>query len=226
VKVFTDFQQYTPEWWAVRRGVPTASEISRIITPTGALSKSDTSHGYICQLIADRLRSDYGNFEDEKEYVSAAMKNGTLMEASAIDYYEARRDASISRVAFCLDDAGRFGCSPDALVGEDGGLESKSPTAKVQIKRLLCGELPPEYRQQVHSSLVITGRDWWDFMSYHPDLPTLLLRVTPNAYTDLVREAMDGFWEMYEEMWAKVSALLPAPVATTPGPFDDIPPMF
>jgi hypothetical protein len=210
VKIFRDFKQYEPEWWAVRRGVPTASELHRIITPLGVLSKSETSHGYLCQLLGDRLRSDYGGNEDENNYVSAAMKNGTLMEPEAIDYYEARRDAKIDRVAFCLDDAGQYGCSPDALVGDDGGLESKSPTAKVQVERLLCGELPPEHRQQVHGSLVITGRKWWDFMSYHRDLPTLLVRVYPDKYTDLIRKAMAEFWTRYQEAVQRLAAMLPA----------------
>jgi hypothetical protein len=26
----------------------------------------------------------------------------------------------------------------------------------------------------------ITGRDWWDFMSYHPEMPHLLVRARRN----------------------------------------------
>ena len=53
-----DFAQYSPEWWNVRRGIPTASEFDRILTPaTGKPSKS--ADGYACQLIGERLSTEY-----------------------------------------------------------------------------------------------------------------------------------------------------------------------
>lgn len=195
-----DFEQYSMQWWAIRRGVPTASMFGKIITPAkGELSKQ--ADDYIHQLIADQYDPEYGEVED---YVSAAMRNGTQMEPEARRFYEFERDCTVDEVGFCIDDDGRFGCSPDGLVGGDGGLELKSPLAKTHIAYLIADELPDAYKPQVHGSLVVTGREWWDFMSYVPGFPPLLIRVEPDEYTEKVRKALDDFWPRYQEALEKV----------------------
>lgn len=199
-----DCDQYSPSWWEVRRGIPTASCASDIITPAkGDLSKS--ADKYICQLLADRYDPAYGQVDD---YVSAAMKNGTLMEPEARRFYEFDMDVEVRQVGFCLTDDGRAGCSPDGLVGDDGGCEIKSPTHKVHVGYLLDGGMPVEYRPQVHWSLVVTGRKWWDFWSYAPGLPPLRVRVEPDDYTDKVREAMTTFCDRLAEQAARLEAMV------------------
>lgn len=216
MKRFT-FAQYSPEWWTVRRGVPTASEFGNILTPkTGKPSAS--AHPYICQLIGDRLRDDYGQ---EDEYVSAAMKNGTLMEPEARDFYQFHTGRKVEQVGFCLTDDGRFGCSPDAM-----GLELKCPLAKTHVGYLLAGELPDEYRPQVHGSMIVTGEDSWDFMSYCPGLPPFIITVERDNYTAVLADALEAFWAMYQAAWGKVSTMLPEPVAVAANPDDELPPLF
>jgi hypothetical protein len=203
-----DFPQYSPEWWDARCGVPTASEFSRIVTPAkGDYSKG--AEGYIAELIAEQADPHYGEVET---YVSAAMRNGTMMEPEARRFYEFERGADVEEVGFCLTDDGRFGCSPDGLVGDDGGLELKSPEHKTHVKYLLSGEVPTEYKPQVHAQLIITGREWCDFMSYARGLPPLLVRVEPDDYTAKVRAAMDTFWGEYQEALGKIRALGGLPV--------------
>ncbi len=80
------------------------------------------------------------------------------MEAEAVAWYELQRDVTVQRVGFVLRDNEKVGASPDGLVGEDGGLELKCPLPKTQVARLLDGELPAEYRPQVHGALLVTGR--------------------------------------------------------------------
>ena len=64
------------------------------------------------------------------------------------------------------------GCSPDGLVGEDGGIEGKCPNPATHPSYLELVDTPPsEYRWQVQGSMLVTGRPWWDFVSYHPDFP-------------------------------------------------------
>jgi hypothetical protein len=41
----------------------------------------------------------------------------------------------------------------------------------VQLDTILSGGYPPEHKAQVQGSLWITGRKWWDFCSYSPDMP-------------------------------------------------------
>lgn len=189
-----DMPQYTPEWFAVRRGVPTCSNFSKIITPAkGEMSKS--AIGYAFELVAQAVDPAYGAQDD---YVSAAMKNGTIMEPEARRFYEFDADATVEPVGFCLTDDGRFGGSPDGLVGADGCLELKSPEPKTQVAYLYRGGLPDEYKPQVHGHIIITGRKWCDFVSYARGLPPLRVRVEPNEYTDALRACLDEFWTIYQ----------------------------
>lgn len=194
-------KQYDQRWWEVRRGVPTASEFGNIIMPKRA-EYSTASAGYACELVAEKYDSFYGMHEG---YVSAAMRNGTAMEPYVRKFYEFHRDCGVTEVGFCMSDDGRFGCSPDGLVGEDGGTEIKSPKLSTQIKYLAAGVLPAEYRPQVHASLWITGREWWDFLSYAPGLPELLIRVTPDDYTKKLAECAERFWDEYQALTKKIA---------------------
>ncbi len=195
-------KQYSAEWWRARRGVPSSSEASRIITPKKA-ELSGQVDGYACDLIAEKFDAYYGQHED---YISSAMKNGTLKEPESRRYYEFERDATVTEVGFITTDDGRFGCSPDSLVGDDGGLELKNPAVSTHVKYLVDGGLPATYRPQVHWCLVVTGRKWWDFCSYSAGLPPVLVRVTPDEYTDKLRECMEAFWIRYQQLLEKVMA--------------------
>lgn len=192
-----DFAQYSPQWWSARRGIPTASEFDRILTAsTGKLSKS--ADGYACQLIGEKLSAEYPL--TTMNPATAAMERGTALESAARSWYCVYHGAEVREVGFCLSGCGRFGCSPDGLIGEDGGLEIKCPLPQTQVSWLLSGDLPADYRAQVHGSLIVTGRQWWDFVSYCPGLPELVIRVEPDDYTEKLREALEGFHARYKEL--------------------------
>jgi hypothetical protein len=75
----------------------------------------------------------------------------------------------------------------------------KCPELKTHAQYLAENRLPPEYRAQVHGCLIVTGRKWWDFLSYAPGLKPLLLRVEPDHYTQRLREALEEFWLRFIE---------------------------
>jgi hypothetical protein len=194
-----DCKQGTLEWLQARRGIPTASQFDRILTPK-TMKLSAAADDYICELIGDMLRLTPPAAEG---YLSPAVQHGIETEAEARRWYSLEADADVQQVGFVLSDDGRFGCSPDGLVGDDGGLELKCPQPKHQIKYLLAGTLPDEYRAQVHGSLIVTGRAYWSFASYCPGLPPLLLRIEPDEYTARLREALDQFHTRFQAMLAK-----------------------
>lgn len=188
-------KQYDSEWYIARRGVPTASNAKNILTPGGKPSVKGRQT-YINQLIGELYDSMYGLDEGPK---SKAMERGTQMEPEARDDYSFLHiDADIQEVGFCLDDANRFGCSPDALVDDDGVIEIKCPMIKTVIEWLRAGVLPKEHWPQVHMTLVVTGRKWLDFMAYAPGTPKLIIRVEPNEYTKKMRTEMAVFWEEFQ----------------------------
>ncbi len=110
-----------------------------------------------------------------ENYVSAAMERGKVMEDEARDLYSLMMDIEPTRVGFIKN--GIAGCSPDSLIGDDGGLEIKSAAAHIQIERLQDGVLPPEHKAQVQGGMWVCQRKWWDFVSYCPKLPPLIVRV-------------------------------------------------
>lgn len=158
------------EWIKARAGIPTASSFDRIITAGGKLSAQ--SREYMHDLAAERI---LGVSLDN--ITSEWMERGKAMEEAARDYYQFQTDADVVTGGFCLRDDRSAGCSPDGLVGDDGGVEIKCPGAGKHIGYLIGGELPAAYRCQVQGSLWVTGRAWWDFLSYNPSLPSVIVRV-------------------------------------------------
>lgn len=189
--------QCGPEWWELRKGVPTASGFDRIATSKGLPSKGRTK--YIAELIADLACLCPPYFTGQNRPVTRAMTNGTDTEPEARRYYEMEHGVDVVRVGFITNDSGTFGCSPDSLVGDDGGLELKCPQLKTQAEYLMRGVVPREYVAQVHGSLIVSGRKWWDFFSYAPGLDPLPIRVTWNEYTDKLKQAMDEFSIAYRQ---------------------------
>lgn len=195
-------EQYTPEYWAAHRGIPGASSAAKVFTATGKMS--DQAPRLIEDLIAQLYDPHYGQHDD---IATKAMRDGHAIEPHARRFYEFERNLDVEQVGFCTTDDGRFGCSPDALVGDEGGVEIKSPKHSTQVKYLLAGKVPSEYVPQIHWSLIVTGRAWWDFLSYASGLPKLLIRVEADDYTERMREAMEAFYLRYQVALADIRAL-------------------
>jgi len=189
------------EWHKARLGIPTSSEFSRIFTPTGRPSKSATSNKYACQLIAESMLG-----HPVSDYESDWMLRGKDLEERAVSYYELQTDRDTTSGGFCTTDDGKVGCSPDRLIGDDGGLEIKCPSEIIHVATLLgLEDVLVKHRLQVQGSLWVTGRSWWDFLSYHPDLPPALMRIERDeefiaALEKHVRAFCVGLEEMRERL--------------------------
>ena len=181
------FPQYSPEWVAVRSGIPTASQFGRIMTPAQR-KYSSQAREYALELLDQRHR---GYSRDA--HCSPEMQHGLDTEPEARAWYAFDTGRDVQQVGFCLSDCGRFGCSPDGLVGDDGGLEIKCPQPVTHLKYLDEGVVPTQYLPQIHGSLLVTGRAWWDFLSYCPGYPPLVLRVTPSDFTERLAELLEVF---------------------------------
>ena len=180
-----DCIQGTPEWFEVRRGIPSASNFDKIVTSKGIASKSATKYMY-------KLAGEYVSGYNEESYQNMAMIRGSELEAEARELYELIHNVEVKQVGFCLSDG--YGCSPDGLVGDDGQIEIKCPSASVHVEYLLKGVLPTTYFQQVHGSLLVTGRKWCDFVSYYPGIKPLIVRVNKNtSFTALLSNELKSF---------------------------------
>jgi len=163
-------EQGSEEWLKARLGVPSASNFSKLITMKGTLSTQ--AKAYVDALVAEAITG-----ESTYVKVTDAMQRGTELEPYARERYFYETGNSVEEVGFCLHDDYQAGASPDGLIGEDGGLEIKCPLGGTMVSYLRVGRLPSKYWQQVQGCLHITGRKWWDFMAYHPDMKPLIVRV-------------------------------------------------
>lgn len=163
-------EQGTEEWLAARLGVPSASSFGKLITPTG--KKSSTFDSYVNQLVAERITGEATPFPQ-----TDAMARGTELEPHARDFYEFMTDNEVKEVGFIKHAVMEAGCSPDGLIDEMGGLEIKCPLAHTHVETLRGGKMPTKHIPQVQGCMWITRREWWDFVSYHPSMESLIVRV-------------------------------------------------
>lgn len=163
-------EQGSPEWVAARLGIPTASQLHRIITPTG-LKFSAQQTKYMAEKLAERV---LGFPMDSAS--SGAMLRGTAMEAQAVAWYEFQNDVTTRKSGIFLSDDRNVGASVDRLVGEDGILEIKCPLAPQHIMYLM-GADEADYRLQCQGQMWLTGRQWVDRVSFFDGLPAHVLHV-------------------------------------------------
>lgn len=191
-------EQRTPEWYAARRGLPTASEFGSIITPK-KMEYAAAADTYIDCLI-DALKRPEASGE-ESWTGNRHTRRGELLEPEAAGTYAFDRDVRLTAVGLVLSDCRRFGCSPDALIAPDGMLEVKAPDGATFVRWVRenrrTGDVPMEHKAQVHGSLIVTGRAWCDFLAYCPGYDPLVIRVTPDKFTDRLREHLDRFHTEY-----------------------------
>lgn len=198
IEVF-DFEQSSPEWFAARAGIPTASEFSTVMAKGKDGGASVTRGKYLRQLAGEILTGEVA----PEGYSNAHMERGKEMEAEARSLYAFTSDADPQLVGFIRN--GRKGGSPDSLIGDVGGLEIKTAIPAVQIERLQRGGLPAEHKAQVQGNLWVSEREWWDFVSYWPKLPPLIVRVyRDETYIAQLAKAVDAFNEELDAVVASI----------------------
>jgi hypothetical protein len=182
IQIF-DMEQGGDDWFAARLGIPTASNFATVM----AKGEGKTRKSYLLKLAGEILTG-----EPAEPFTNVHMERGKVMEDEARDLYAFMKDADLHRVGFVRN--GEKGCSPDSLIGADGGLEIKTALAHIQVERLLKGELPTEHKAQVQGGMWVCEREWWDFVSYWPKLPPLIVRVKrDNGYIANLVGEIDRF---------------------------------
>src|SRR5699024_9242419 len=104
--------------------------------------------------------------------------------------------APVDEVAFMVRDfdGTQLGFSPDGLVGDAGFIESNPRTPKIHINTIMSDQVPAANLAQLHTGLLVTGRQWADNGCYSPG---------HNLWTNLVYP--DPVWKA-----AIIEALLKA----------------
>jgi hypothetical protein len=172
--LYRDVIQQSDEYDRLKLGIPTSSQFKRLITPArGKASGMWMDFAY--QLLAERCL-----MRRVDQYTSPAMDRGQIVEAEAVAWYSWETGSETEVIGFITDDQGRWGCSPDRLVGDNGLLELKCPLAKDQMRYWVTHEAHVEHRPQLQGQLLISEREWVDLVCWHPELPRVVIRVEPD----------------------------------------------
>jgi len=183
MKIHTEYAQGSLEWLVARSGIPTASEFDQILTPEFKVRTGQMPASYLAKKVAEWWQGG-----PLPGFTGLDMDFGHILEDEALPWYELECGEKVQRVAFITNDEGTIGCSPDGLIGDDGGIEVKSPEAHTHVKYLLANEVPKDYIVQVHGSMYVTGRPWWKFLSYRRRFPMLVFTLERD---DEIQESID-----------------------------------
>lgn len=200
--IILDVEQGSEAWHKARFGRPTASNFNRIITPLGKLCAKAKVDAYIYQLAAEYiLQKPCDNIQTD------FMARGTDLEKEARLNYELQTDTEVEQVGFCLTDNKQSGCSPDGLVGLDGGLEIKCLSASGHIAHLL--DLSADkYKCQIQGSLYVTEREWWDQLSYNPVMLSPIIRYErDDTFIAILDQQLGIFLEKLEACKEKLKGM-------------------
>lgn len=198
-----DVKQGSIEWLMLRASRPTASEMDNLLTPLFKIKDGEGPKTYLAKKVGEWWQN-----APLSEGNAWSMDQGTILEDEVVPWFNLEFGTKIQRVGFVTTDDGLVGCSPDGLLGDDGGVEIKCPEVHTHVKYLLNGKLPTDYTVQVHSSMHVTGRKWWKFISYRRHFPKLILHIERDEeIQDKIAEALNGFLGSFEAAKATIERL-------------------
>lgn len=172
-------EQRSPEWFAARSGLPTASKFATILAKGRKGEPSSVRMKYAMELASERITG-----VSNPAFTSKPTTWGLEQEPLAKSAYELRFGCFVEDAGFIRHPLIAAGCSPDMLVEPKGGGEVKCPyNSDIHLATILNG-MPKEHKPQVQGTLWITGREWYDFVSFDSRQPPGLQLYVERQYRD------------------------------------------
>lgn len=193
-----DCAQGSPEWFAARLGIPTASKFATVMASGKGGGESLTRAKYMRELVGERITG-----AAQEGFKNAHMERGNAMEAEARDLYAFVHDEPLTQVGFIRN--GDKGCSPDSLAGKRGLVEVKTELPDLLIETLTADRVPPRHIPQCQGNLWVAEREWLDLIVYWPKMPLFVKRIyRDEAYIAAMSKAVSIFNEELADMEATV----------------------
>ncbi len=193
-------EQRTDEWFAARRGKITASAAKYALARVGGKGRNN----YIEKLVADL--EGVPDFEQEDN--PPWFVDGIYYEAWARGWYQWKTDNVLELTGFVVhDDYSWIGCSPDALIGDQGLFETKwRKSLKTWYQGSALLENAP-VMPQTQTQMFVTGRRWCDYVNYwrsddHEKEKGMIKRIErDDAYIEnTLLPAFVGLWAEVQEL--------------------------
>jgi putative phage-type endonuclease len=201
LEVFTDVEQNSESWFALRRGLVTSSQFATVMANGRGGAPSITRRKYMLALAADRLGA-----EPPESYTNSHLERGHLLEQEAADYYSLAKSTELQKVGFVRN--GQVGSSPDRFVGSNGLVEIKTKLPYLLLECLLSGEFPAEFAKQCQGQLWVCEREWVDLVVYWPGLKPLIVRAERNERAIAeIKVAVDDFLSQLNELVERIRSI-------------------
>lgn len=199
-----ELEQGTEAWLLARCGSLGASSLG------DALARTKSGWGASRANVLARLAIERITGTPQDTYQNQAMRDGIEREPAARAAYQFERGVLVKQVGLIKHPtiAGTH-ASPDGLVGDDGMVEIKAPSAATHLETLLGAPIPQKYKYQCAWQMGCKGRKWVDFTSYHPDFPEpMQLHITRIHRDDgLISQLETEVRIFLAELDAKLAAL-------------------
>jgi len=192
--IIHNVEQYSPEWWKLRSGSPTASEFHRIVMPSGGVTRSETRNRYMYKLIAERLIGCPS--EPIKDFW---IERGHRLEGEAAQEFYIHTGLDVIKTGFVVSGNGRWGCSPDRLVvNKNQIVEIKCPAPWTHVGYLLDGP-GEQYKPQVQGQMLVCNVEAVHFFSYHPNMPALhIVTERDESYCKILERRLNEFCDLLD----------------------------
>lgn len=194
-----DVVQGSDEWSQARLGIPTSSEFFKIITPSGRNSSQKKKYCYV--LCHELIKQETLRLMEPTFW----MERGSIMEHEAASAYEIMFDTQLQRAGFITDDNRFYGCSLDRIkMDENAAVEIKCPAPQTHLEHLYDQKIPNNYIPQVQGQLFVTGFDYIEWFSYHPDYePVVIKTERDEKFQTRLRNRMGEFRTMLNDRLEK-----------------------
>jgi len=155
--IIHNIEQGSDEWLAVRLGKFTASDFHIL------MGNSATKKTILLKKAAERLT---GKAADSDSFSNIHTERGKEKEAAARNLYSVIKLADVKEVGF-IEGEHNVGCSPDGLIGEEGGVEIKCKDNHTHLYAAINNYVEPTHKTQCQFSMMVTNRKWWDYCLYN-----------------------------------------------------------
>lgn len=198
-----DLVQRSPEWFAARAGLITASRVGDMMATTKT-GWAASRRNYFHELVAERLTGR------PTIKIVRRLEARSEMEPEARTAYEFFSGNAVRELGLVLHPKiERAASSPDGFIGKDGQLEMKCLDPPRHIELLETGIINNGYLYQMQFGLACSKRKWCDFFTYCPTLPEELKTFTRRIERDdhLIKKIEAAVIEFDAEIEAKIAAL-------------------
>lgn len=185
-------KQGTAEWLDARKGMFTASRFADLLADPSTVRYQ----GYITEVVNEII--GVPDFDDGNK---PWFRHGHEWEPEARGSYEFECDVEVVETGFIVSEELHYvGCSPDGLVGDDGGVEIKSRKSRDAYLKSVAAGVDSIHIPQIQGCMWVTGRQWWDYISYYkaPEVADYDMHVhrvhRAEAYINRLRSACRVAW--------------------------------